>query len=192
MWNIPNTLTIIRLAGTPVLLVLALLQQPVAVLLLGYLLVGTDWLDGILARALHQQTPLGAKLDTIADVILGLSLLFCVAWLNWEFLTRYWPMATAVLASYGLSAAFSWAKFGIWPSYHNYLAKLGMFLGSIAGMLILAGTAGWNVPYTVAIFFAACAVITLANLEAILITLRLRHPRSNVGSIFSLWQLPLH
>jgi hypothetical protein len=67
-----------------------------------------------------------------------------------------------------------------------------MFLGSIAGMLILAGTAGWNVPYTVAIFFAACAVITLANLEAILITLRLRHPRSNVGSIFSLWQLPLH
>ena len=86
MWNIPNTLTVIRLAGTPVLLVLALLQQPVAVLLLGCLLVGTDWLDGILARALQQQTPLGAKLDTIADVILGLSLLFCVAWLNWEFL----------------------------------------------------------------------------------------------------------
>jgi phosphatidylglycerophosphate synthase len=75
MWNIPNTLTVIRLAGTPVLLVLALLQQPVAVLLLGCLLVGTDWLDGILARALQQQTPLGAKLDTIADVILGLSLL---------------------------------------------------------------------------------------------------------------------
>jgi cardiolipin synthase len=192
MWNIPNTLTITRLAGTPVLLVLALLQQPVAVLLLGCLLVGTDWLDGILARALHQQTPLGAKLDTVADVILGLSLLFCVAWLNWEFLTRHWPMASAVLASYGLSAAISLAKFGIWPSYHNYLAKLGMFLGSISGMLILANTAGWQVPFTTALFFVACGTITLANLEAILITFRLRHPRSNVGTIFSLWQRSLH
>jgi len=192
MWNIPNTLTVIRLAGTPVLLVLAVLQQPVAVLLLGCLLVGTDWLDGILARALHQQTPLGAKLDTIADVILGISLLLCVAWLNWNFLSRHWPLAAAVLGSYGLSAAFSLAKFGIWPSYHNYLAKLGMFLGSIAGMLVLAGAAGWDIPYTIAIFFTACIVITLANLEAILITLRLRHPRSNVGTIFSLWQRSLH
>lgn len=192
MWNIPNTLTVIRLAGTPVLLVLALLQQPVAVLLLGCLLVGTDWLDGILARALHQQTPLGAKLDTIADVLLGVSLLFCVAWLNWEFLSTYWPWAAGVLGSYGLSSLFSLAKFRIWPSYHNYLAKLGMFLGSVAGMLVLAGTAGWEIPFTTAIFIAACGIITLANLEAILITLRLRHPRSNVGTIFSLWQRSLH
>jgi hypothetical protein len=67
-----------------------------------------------------------------------------------------------------------------------------MFLGSVAGMLILAGTAGWEIPLTTAIFIAACGIITLANLEAILITLRLRHPRSNVGTIFSLWQRSLH
>lgn len=192
MWNIPNTLTVARLAGIPFLLLLAGAGQPVAVLLLGTVLVLTDWLDGFLARALHQQTPLGAKLDTIADVLLGLSLVACVAWLDWPFLARYWPAVAAVLSSYGLSAAASLAKFRIWPSYHNYLAKIGMTLGSVVGILLLAKSAGWLSWSPTPLFLAAAGLITLANLESLAITIRLRHPRSNVGSIFSIGRRPQH
>jgi|688.fasta_scaffold45565_3 phosphatidylglycerophosphate synthase len=192
MWNIPNTLTLIRLAGIPFLLILAVAGQPVAVLLLGLLLVLTDWLDGVLARALHQQTPLGAKLDTIADVLLGLSLVFCVAWLDWSFLATHRGVVFAVLGSYGLSALVCLAKFAIWPSYHNYLAKIGMTLGSLTGLLLLAKSAGWVSWPLDSLFLFAAGVIALANLEALAITLRLRHPRSNVGSIFSLLRRPLH
>lgn len=192
MLNIPNTLTVTRLAGIPFLLILALAGQPVAVLLLGLLLVLTDWLDGVLARALHQQTPLGAKLDTIADVLLGLSLVLCVAWLDWSFLARHRNVVVTVLGSYGLSAAACLAKFGIWPSYHNYLAKLGMTLGSLTGLALLAKAAGWIDWPLDSLFWLTAGVITLANLEALAITLRLRHPRSNVGSIFSLRRRPIH
>lgn len=192
MWNIPNTLTVIRLVGTPVLLILALSQQPVAVLLLGGLLVLTDWLDGILARALHQQTPLGAKLDTIADVLLGLCLVICVAWFDRPLLVQNWPAVAAVLGSYVLSASLSLLKFGSWPSYHNYLAKIGMLLGSLSGLLILARAAFPMTAPAGLFFLIAAGTIALANLEAIAITARLRHPRSNVASIFSLWRRPEH
>ncbi len=192
MWNIPNTLTIIRLAGIPVLLLLAASSQPVAVFLLGVCLVLTDWLDGFLARALHQQTPLGAKLDTIADTCLGLSLVACVAWLDFPFLSQFWPAIVAVLASYVLSAVWCLFKFGIWPSYHNFLAKMGMALGSLTGLLILARAAGWWAPPLGPLFLFTAGLITLANLEAVAITARLRHPRSNVASIFSLWRRPEH
>jgi len=192
MWNIPNTLTLIRLGGIPLLLILAFAGQPVAVLLLGLLLVLTDWLDGALARALHQQTPLGAKLDTIADVLLGLSLVLCVARLDWSFLARHWVAVVMVLASYGLSAAVCLAKFGIWPSYHNYLAKVGMTLGSATGLLLLTKAAGWLAWPLDWLFLLAAGLITLANLESVAITARLRHPRSYVGSVFSLLRRQLH
>jgi cardiolipin synthase len=192
MWNIPNTLTLIRLAGIPILLLFAFGSQPVAVFLLGCFLVLTDWLDGFLARTLHQQTPLGAKLDTVADACLGLSLVACVAWLDLPFLKQFWGVIAGVLGSYALSSLGSLLKFGIWPSYHNLLAKLGMAFGSLTGLMILARAAGWWAPPLGPLFLFTSGLITLANIEAMLITFRLRHPRSNVASIFSLCRRPEH
>ena len=85
--TLPNLLSLLRLAGAPLVLWLILVPQAdgLAVLVLA---VGgfTDWLDGYLARAWHQTSRLGQMLDPIADrlyilaVLTGLALREIVPW----------------------------------------------------------------------------------------------------------------
>lgn len=69
--TVPNALSALRLAGVPVFLVLVLvLRSDTAVIAaVGVLVVAgvTDWLDGVLARALDQTSRLGVLLDPLAD-----------------------------------------------------------------------------------------------------------------------------
>jgi CDP-diacylglycerol--glycerol-3-phosphate 3-phosphatidyltransferase len=71
MLNLPNALTVARVVAAPlVAAVLALGPRPAADWAALVLFVGaaaTDWLDGRLARAWNQVTPLGRMLDPIAD-----------------------------------------------------------------------------------------------------------------------------
>ncbi len=71
--NIPNALTLFRIALIPVLVALFYLRFPGSYLAAAavFALAGiTDWLDGYLARKLGQSTPLGAFLDPVADKLM--------------------------------------------------------------------------------------------------------------------------
>jgi CDP-diacylglycerol---glycerol-3-phosphate 3-phosphatidyltransferase len=71
--TLPNLLGVIRIAATPVVIALALLDQPGAGLAAGIvfaLAALTDVLDGRIARARGQVTPLGVFLDLAADKVL--------------------------------------------------------------------------------------------------------------------------
>jgi cardiolipin synthase len=71
--DLPNILTISRIAAIPVLVVCVAAGTPVADLLATILFAAaglTDWLDGHLARARSQQSDLGRMLDPIADKLL--------------------------------------------------------------------------------------------------------------------------
>jgi CDP-diacylglycerol--glycerol-3-phosphate 3-phosphatidyltransferase len=79
--NIPNILTLARIAFIPLLVVLFYLpfswSMPVVAGLFGLASI-TDWLDGYLARRWNQSTPFGAFLDPVADklmVVVALALL---------------------------------------------------------------------------------------------------------------------
>jgi len=71
IWNLPNTLTLLRLIAAPGLAVMFLyFTRPYAdwfALVLFVTAALTDWIDGYLARAWKQETKLGAMLDPIAD-----------------------------------------------------------------------------------------------------------------------------
>ncbi len=81
MLNIPNTLTLFRIALIPVFVLVFYLpgQWSNLIAALIFSVAGlTDWLDGYLARKLGQSTVLGAFLDPVADkllVVCALSLL---------------------------------------------------------------------------------------------------------------------
>ncbi|MGD2019565.1 MAG: CDP-diacylglycerol--glycerol-3-phosphate 3-phosphatidyltransferase [Thiohalocapsa sp.] len=73
MWNIPNALTLLRIALIPVFVMIFYLPVPWArpVCALVFTLAAlTDWLDGWLARRWGQTSPLGAFLDPVADKLM--------------------------------------------------------------------------------------------------------------------------
>ena len=83
-WNIPNVLSLVRLALLPVFAVLYLNSQAKPELLywaLGVLLLSglTDMLDGVIARRFNQITEVGKLLDPLADKLTQVAVLVCLA-----------------------------------------------------------------------------------------------------------------
>ena len=80
--DLPNLLTLSRIAAIPLLVVLAALRQPSADLAACVLFSAaaiTDYYDGKLARSRRQQSDLGRMLDPIADKLLvGAALMMLV------------------------------------------------------------------------------------------------------------------
>ncbi|MGB7296731.1 MAG: CDP-alcohol phosphatidyltransferase family protein [Candidatus Aminicenantales bacterium] len=69
-WNVPNTLTLIRIALVPVFASMLLQKRAVGALAVIFLAGSTDVLDGLAARAWNQRTRIGTILDPIADKLL--------------------------------------------------------------------------------------------------------------------------
>ncbi|WP_338061494.1 CDP-alcohol phosphatidyltransferase family protein [Prauserella marina] len=92
--NVPNMLSLLRLAGVPVFLWLLLGPQEdgwaLAILVFSAL---TDWLDGKLARWLNQQSRLGQLLDPAADRLYIIATL--IAFLFREIIP-WWVVAVLV------------------------------------------------------------------------------------------------
>ena len=76
-WNIPNSLTLLRILLIPVLVAVFVVpdewewewsRQASSMIFL--VAAVTDWFDGYLARKLDQSTPFGAFLDPVADKLM--------------------------------------------------------------------------------------------------------------------------
>jgi len=80
IFTVANQLTLLRMALTPVLVVLVVSKQPVWAFVVFVVAGITDLLDGYIARHGHQRTKLGAMLDPVADkLMLGASFV-CLTW----------------------------------------------------------------------------------------------------------------
>ena len=181
--NVPNTLSGIRLIGAGVLVLLALYGDPFVFGVVFAVLVVTDWFDGKLAIMLDQRTDFGARLDSIADSSLYTALLFGFCWLKWDVIADCWPWIVVGAASYAVSVAFSYLKFGQLPSYHTYAAKGTWHLLNFAVLFVFLGWSSWPLQLT-------AAAVTLVNLEAMAITWRLKQCRVDVRSFWLLGREP--
>jgi cardiolipin synthase (CMP-forming) len=148
----PNAVTVVRLALIPVYvwLLFETSHQLAAGLLLGALGI-TDWIDGFLARRLHQVTTLGKVLDPVADRALVFTAVITVAiygavpwWFAIATLAREVIVTIAVL----LLASMGAARIDV-----VWLGKAGTFgLMTAYPLLLMAhGPATWqSVLYDVA------------------------------------------
>lgn len=182
--TIPNALCLLRLLGAFVLPPLAIANRPVAFVITYFVLTSTDWVDGKLARWLHQESKIGPKLDTVADVTMYAGLLFGLAWLFGSTLAGEAALLGTGVATYVVSCLASLFKFGRMPSYHTRAAKISWFIVLIA---VLALFLNWSIwPLRV-----ATVAVVLTNLEAILITLVLVKRQNDVLSIFHVIGRPM-
>lgn len=177
--TIPNLIAGFRLAAAPFLVVLAAADLAIPVLVLFLVLEASDWVDGKLAIALDQRSTLGARLDTVADLAMYGAFLLALAILEGDLLLAEWRWLAPAVATYALSWALSLLKFGALPSYHTWSAKFSALLATVAAVTLLAF--GDSLALRI-----AAAGVTLANVEAVLVTLKLDAPRADVRSILTL------
>ncbi len=178
-YSIPNLLSMLRLALVPVLAILAVTDQAVGFLILLSFSLISDVLDGYLARKLQQTTELGARLDSWGDMltygvmILGLYLIW-PAIFNDQAIFLF-----AAMLSYILPVALALNRFGSYPSYHTWGAKLAAVLIAPAYYLLILSDNQ--------LFFRVVIVLHgLVAIEEMVITLMLKHPKTNVGTVFQL------
>lgn len=176
--NVPNAITVLRIVVSPGLIALALSGRADLFLYLFLALEATDWLDGRLAVLLDQRSELGARLDSVADLVMYAALLGGLAILRWDVLLAEWAWIVPVPVTYAASWIASLAKFGRMPAYHTYTAKASYYL-------VIAATAGLLVLDLVWPLRVAAAAVAVANLEAVAITRTLAAPRSDVASVLT-------
>lgn len=144
----PNFITSVRLAAVPlfVWLLFDTNHRAVAAWLLA-LLGATDWIDGYVARRFHQVSNIGKIIDPIADRILVISALLCVAaaagvpwWFALTTLARELivSLLTLVLAALGAARidVLWWGKvstFSLMTTFPLFLLTTNPHHGAVNG-----------------------------------------------------------
>ena len=175
IYNLPNAISLLRLLLAPVLITLALTQQPMwfiaVVLFSGF----TDALDGFLARMLNQITRLGSHLDSWGDFAIY-TCMAIGAWLLWpEIVIREKIWFGLIIASFTLPVLLGVIKFRVFTSYHTWSVKLAVLMTFFGYALLFSDTLVWP-------FHLAAVVCLYAGLEEILITLLTRREHVDVRS----------
>lgn len=177
--TLPNCLTGFRFIASPGLLWLA--WHGYGLLFMGLLALAflSDLLDGLAARLTGQISQFGATLDSLADVVIYLTIALGCWWLWPEVVRNEWPYVGLFLAGCLVPALVGLSKFGRFTSYHTWAVKLAAAaMGLSLYLLFLAGIA-W--PFRI-----ASIIGIFAALEEIAITLLLSEPESNVRSVWYL------
>ena len=78
IWNVPNALTMLRLALVPVFIVVYMTGHPYWALAVYVLASLTDALDGYLARSRNQITGFGKLMDPLADKLMTITMGVCM------------------------------------------------------------------------------------------------------------------
>lgn len=138
-WTIPNALSVLRLLGVPLFLWLLLgPHDDVAALIVLATAGFTDWLDGVLARALNQTSRIGALLDPAAD---RLYILTTLVGLVLRHIIPWWLAALIVARDLVLLLTVpGLRKHGLTALPVHYLGKAATFALLYAFPLLLLGT----------------------------------------------------
>ena len=179
LYSIPNILSLLRLALVPVLVGLASAQRGDIFLVVLAVSLLSDVLDGYLARKLGLVSELGAKLDSWGDILTYAAMILGLHLIWPDIFDKQAEFLFAAMMSFILPTLLAFRKFGAYPSYHTWGAKLAAVLMAPAYyVLILADADSF---FRVVILFHL-----LVAAEEMAITFILNRPRSNVGSVFYL------
>src|SRR4030042_2519860 len=97
-WNVPNLITLTRIALVPVLALMLFQKRAFGALISIFLAGLSDVLDGFAARRWHQQTKVGTLIDPLADKILltTVFILLAVRSLGFTYVIPLWLMAGVI------------------------------------------------------------------------------------------------
>jgi len=178
MWNLPNILTLVRIALIPIFIIVYYLPwqwSHVASAAIFGLAALTDWVDGFLARKLDQVTPFGAFLDPVADkliVVAAIVLLLEVHSTPWFAL----PAIVIIGREIVISALREWmANLGVGDNVAvSVLGKIKTWIQMVAVALLLLAKP--EQEWLMQIGFVAIYVAALMTIWSMIQYLRLAWP----------------
>ncbi|WP_445157903.1 CDP-diacylglycerol--glycerol-3-phosphate 3-phosphatidyltransferase [Halomonas sp. E14] len=163
--NIPNILTLARIAFIPLLVMFFYLpyawSMPLAAGLFALASI-TDWLDGYLARRWNQATPFGAFLDPVADkLMVAVALALLIERYDSMWLTL--PALVIIGREIVISALREWmAEMGKRGSVAvSWLGKVKTTLQMLALLLLLAFFPGTPLAQVGVVTLHVAAILTL-------------------------------
>ena len=179
---LPNILSMIRILLIPFLLFFALTSQPTVFLVLFAVILFTDFLDGFLARALHAQSEIGARLDSWADSLswIGFTLGAIALWPDRLHSLGGWVLAA--LLAFLIPGLYGLIKYHRLPSFHTWSAKAAM-AGMGVSVLLMFGNI---TPFP---FYASVCFLGLVGLEETLMVHWLPEPRTDLRTARQAWKL---
>lgn len=174
--TVPNLVSAIRIALIPlfVWLVLGRDDPTTAAFLIGGI-GATDWVDGYLARRLHQVSEVGKVLDPLADR-LAVAAAVVTGWVSGAL---PWPIAAAIIARevvVGIGALTLAARSGatLTVRYVGKLATFAIYL-AIPAFFLHAGTgvefwrwAGWGLAIPGLILYYLAAALYVGDMRRLL------------------------
>jgi len=163
--NIPNLLTLLRIALIPCIVVIYYLPSAWSYSAAAaiFALAGiTDWVDGYLARRLDQSTPFGAFLDPVADkLMVAVALVMLVETYATPYMTL--PAAIIICREIVISALREWmAELGKRASVAvSMVGKIKTALQMLAIFLLLAAPPASEIAQAGMITLYGAALLTL-------------------------------
>ena len=176
--TIPNALSLYRLSAAPVAAWVAFEEYRTLFAILITISLLTDLLDGIIARLFHQETQIGARLDSFAD-----SMTLIVALLG-VFIFEFASIQANVFWLYGFLACLalgtmaSLLRFRKLPAFHLFSFKVNDFILAVFFITLFAyGFIQW-------LFIFAMIFASLASLEIVLVVIFIDEFRTNQKGLY--------
>lgn len=168
MFTVPNALTFARLLLVPVFVWLYVAGNAAGALTVFIAASVTDGLDGLLARALHQETRLGGFLDPAADKLLALAAMVLLVAAH---LLPGWLLALVVFRDAGIVfGSLLLASQGL--PMHATPSRIGKYSTFVlGGAIVLALTEGVVydgrslAPYVVALSLLAAECVAVSTAQ---------------------------
>ena len=174
--NLPNLITLCRIALAPVMLLLAWrgFEHTFLACLVASLV--SDIVDGQIARRMNLTSEFGSRLDSWADILTCATLPLAAWWLRPDLVATERAAVLTAVASYAVPVIIGFIKFRSLTSYHTLMARISAYM--VGASVVIMFAHGPTLPFRIAV-----GVLVLAELEEIAITLALPEARSNIRSV---------
>ena len=184
MRYIPNILSMLRI---PFSIALLFLVNRQVLFIISYAIAGVaDVLDGFLARRFQWETKLGAKMDSIGDVIFLVCAVVAVLWgLEKVYFAPYIYITVGVIALIrAVNALITRVKFKQWGFIHNLFVKY-----SSVPIFFLIPYSIWKNEVPNLLLLSMLCLIVLASFEETWILKNMEEYDMNMKSI---WHMKKH
>lgn len=180
--RLPDILTLLRVASVPFLILLAYRGAHMGFTVLLAAAFLSDWADGFIARRVSGGgTAAGARLDSIADLLVYVSLPLCIWRLDPEFVLCHSGYIAAGVASFAVPVLVGYARYHRIPAHHTWSAKIAVC--TLAGALFVFLLTGYALPFKLAV-----VLMLVAGCENVVLVLVLPEWTTDVPSLVHGWR----